>query len=169
MTPELTSLRSGGARVSSGPDSKQDYCTPWPLIFAIEAKFGPLRYDLAATAQNTRTPQFIGEETDSLSDECQWHELSDGWLWLNPPFKNLAPWARKCAEQCDLGAKILLLTAASVDSNWWAEHVHHQAHVYFLRPRVQFEGATAPFMKPLALSVYSREMQDDWYQSWRWK
>jgi hypothetical protein len=46
--------------------SKQDYGTPWPLIRAIEQRWGNLTIDLAATRENAKCGVFITPEEDSL-------------------------------------------------------------------------------------------------------
>jgi hypothetical protein len=49
----------GGARVSSGPDSKQDYKTQADLMAALVGRFGPITFDLAALAENTQSPNYF--------------------------------------------------------------------------------------------------------------
>lgn len=144
--------------------SKQDYETPWAFIRAVEARFGPLWFDLAADAKNTKSAAYFSELDDSLKQP--WHEMA-GLLWLNPPFANIAPWAKKCAEEARLGARILLLTPASVDSNWWDAYVHACAGVLFVNPRISFDGKN-PYPKPMALSCYNM-LPAGSYMPWRWK
>ncbi len=161
-------ISKGGARVSSGKDSKQDYETPWKLIYAIEGKLcRKFVIDLAATKENKKAPFFIPQDRDSLKIDWFIEAGSDLLCWLNPPFKVIGPWAEKCAIESAKGCKIVMLTPASVDSLWWSNFVHNKAHVLFLQPRVQFDGACDPFMKPLALSCYNLPMPER-YQPWRW-
>lgn len=40
--------------ISTGKDSKQDYATPWKLIYEVEDKIGPLCFDLAASEHNAK-------------------------------------------------------------------------------------------------------------------
>lgn len=171
MNNEPSVSPQGGARVSSGKDSKQDYETPLPFIRAVEVKFGLLGFDLAASGKNTKAFKWITEETNSLT--APWSNLpGTPPFWLNPPYKNIAPWAHKCHQESLKGANILLLVPASVDSNWWAEHVHKKAVVYFVNPRISFDGVS-PYPKPLALCQYDRKALSwaigDWYRPWRWK
>lgn len=145
-------------------ESKQDYATPWELIHALERRFGKFTIDLAANAENAKAPVWFNIEQDSLAQN--WSAIS-GNQWLNPPFKHIPPWAQKCnAEQCQ-GAKIFLLTPASVGSNWWDDYVHQKAYVLFPRPRIQFVGATDPYPKDCAISCYFYGMSG--YETWRWK
>ena len=147
-------------------NSKQDVGTPWGFIQAVVFRFGELGADLAATKANAKARMFIEPDVDSL--KCPWYAFyKDELLWLNPPFGLITPWAEKCAKESALGARILMLTPASVDSNWWANNVHGKAWVEFLSPRIQFEGSDDPFPKPLALSCYN--VCGVGYGCWRWK
>lgn len=163
------------ARVSSGSDSKQDYGTPPELIRAIEHKFGKIEVDLAASAGNTVAPVFVTPEMDSL--KLDWYQFRSKLCFLNPPFADIEPWAIKCAGASEL--KILFLTPASVDSNWWESWVHHRAYVKFLKPRLKFVGANNPYPKACSISCYgfhcdfrvanAGNSQTHWYEPWVWK
>lgn len=129
-----------GPRISSGSESKQDYTTPACFIAAVEERFGPICFDLAAHAGNTKHARWYGpdgEAEDSLTQP--WRDLA-GLLWLNPPFAEIAPWARKCASESARGAQIALLVPASVGSNWFHDHVAPFADTYLLNGRLSFDG-----------------------------
>ena len=152
--------------------SKQDYSTPKDFIDAVEKLFGPLAWDLACGETNNKAPNFYTEEDDSLSQD--WTKL-EGNLWLNPPFGKIAPWAKKCASSISCGKRILLLTPASVGSNWFRDYVYDKAlTVFALNPRLSFDGK-APFPKDCILSIYS-EKDDEYgmgntlgFKIWTWK
>lgn len=160
--------RIGGARISTGMGSKQDYGTPQPLVDALGRLFClPVDIDLAATSENTKAPLFITPEEDSLT--VPWFERFGKRLcFLNPPFSDIEPWAEKCFCESRRGLRILFLTPASVDSNWWDAHVHHVAKVLFIQPRIKFVGAKDPYPKPCTVSCFGLDLPD-WYQPWRWK
>jgi hypothetical protein len=148
--------------------SRQDYGTPQAFIDAVIGRFGPIAWDLAASAENNKAPgrNFIDEETDSLS--IPWNELpGDGWLWLNPPFGMSRQFAEKCAYEAMFGARILMLTPASVGSEWFNDFVKECAHVIALRPRITFEGEKDPYPKDLILSVYAYGLTG--FSTWRWR
>ncbi len=147
--------------------SRQDYGTPWDFIHAVEKRFGKIVCDLAAHAGNAKCDAYLTPEVDSLS--LPWADLyPSGTLWLNPEFSDLEPWAEKCAfESLTRHGLILLLTPASVGSNWFAAHVNRKAMVLGLSPRLQFEGTTAPYPKDLSLSVYGYGLSG--FDTWRWK
>lgn len=160
-------------RNRTGADSKQDYGTPLALIDAVQQKFGVIAFDLAASAENAIHPRFFSEADDALSKE--WNVArpdEDALLWLNPPFKHIEPWAKKCARQAaEHGVRIAMLTPASVGAQWFVDHVWQPfdqpwhtsefrrrspsrpraADVYFLTGRLTFVGATDPYPKDCML------------------
>lgn len=149
--------------------SKQDHETPADFLAAVVARFGPLHVDLACRRDNAKAPLYLTEEIDSLS--VGWARMFPGrTMWLNPPFNRIAPWAEKCAceaiELARTGGRILMLTPASVGSEWFTEHVHDRARVHPLSPRLTFVGQTQPFPKDCILSVYG-ELPG--FLPWRWK
>ncbi len=146
--------------------SKQDYGTPWELIHAVERRFGKLDVDLAARADNAKAPLFVTPQEDSLS--VGWAARFSGALgWLNPEFADIAPWARKCHQETQLGFRVIMLTPASVGANWFAEHVHGRALVLALSPRITFEGTKDPYPKDCMLSVFG--IGEKTFDVWRWK
>ncbi len=60
-----------------------------------------------------------------------------------------------------------MLTPASIDSNWFARHVNRKAFVLGLNPRVTFEGCSAPYPKPLMVSVFGLGLSG--FDTWRWR
>jgi|SRR5580693_2099451 phage N-6-adenine-methyltransferase len=153
--------------------SKQDYESPADFMSAVEYRFGALDVDLAAREDNAKAPIFITPEEDSLS--LAWGELvglygfDEMLAWLNPPFGHIAPWARKCLAETskNYGLRILLLTPASVGSNWFADSAHEQALVLFLNGRLQFVGTDAPYPKDCILTCYGFDQTG--YELWRWR
>lgn len=54
----MTIQIKGGARISTGADSKQDYQTPADFKAAVEGRFGRILFDLAAHAENALCPDY---------------------------------------------------------------------------------------------------------------
>lgn len=153
--------------------SKQDYSTPNDFLVAVRRILAieDFAIDLAADASNTVCKKFIDEKTDSLKDDVSWK--SEGWAFLNPPYKNIAPWAEKAWLQSKVdGAKVALLVPASVGANWWRCFVHKKALVLFLNGRLSFLENGDPYPKDLALLLYGftpiPEMLTD-YLIWDWR
>lgn len=152
-------------------ETEQSVGTPWEFIDAVEKRFGPLIYDLAADANNSKVREEFGgyfdEDADSLKQP--WAQLlPQGNLWLNPPFKDIAPWAEKCAlESRTRHGLILLLVPASIGSVWYSQHVLGQSVVLGLSPRMTFIGHDKPYPKDLMLCVYGYGLVG--HTSWRWR
>ncbi len=162
------------ARNRTGPDSRQDYPTPWQLVHAVEARFGRIHFDLAAGPENTKAPRFYSKGDDALTKS--WHATPgvprDGLQWLNPPFRHIDPWASKCAAEAQLGARVAFLVPASVGTQWFEDHVWktptgvYRSDIYFLAGRIVFEKD--PYPKDCMIAVFSR-MPLGVVEVWHWK
>lgn len=182
-----------GAAYARGK-SKTDYGTPEDLMAAVVDRFGPISFDLAAHAGNHKADRWYGpggEAEESLSQD--WTKLT-GNLWLNPPYDDIEPWARKCAASRGFRwekRRILFLVPASVGAIWFDEHVHGHALVLGLVGRLTFvntgvraavsqlglglpeepppeadEECEDPYPKDLILAVYS---EPPGFDTWRWR
>lgn len=157
--------------------SVQNYSTPADLILAIKRRFIPMLpqafdYDLAAEPENAKAVHFFTEEEDSLKQEWP-----PGNLWLNPPFENIGPWAKKCAQYVrspwKKWGRVFFLTPASVGSRWFADHVWCNAAVYALVGRPSFDSK-GPYPKDCMLSVFDRsaaflKWECGVFEPWDWR
>lgn len=140
--------------------------TPHDFFSALDAEFR-FAWDLAAHADNAKCARFITRIENSLIQP--WHQLAPGeWLFLNPPFADIAPWAKKCSEEMQLGAKIALLVPASVDSNWFRDYVERFAERRYLNPRLKFVGHTQAYPKPMMVCLFAPG-QVRTARQWEWK
>lgn len=151
--------------------SKQDYGTPPELVAAIERRFGALTWDLAATADNTvvadRFFSVGGLDGDALT--APWNFKRSDLLWLNPEFGGIgstwaplvARWTRKLPW-----LRVIMLTPASIGSEWFQRHVHRKALVLGLSPRLHFVGAKDPYPKDCMLSCFGFGVAG--FDVWRW-
>lgn len=168
-----------GAALNRG-GSEQTIETPDEFIEATEQRFGPIKFDLAATAANKKAEYYYGPDS-SLGEDAlamDWHRI-EWWengesrrklLWLNPPFDPVEPWVAKCAEEYQRGARILLLCRGSIDSNWWWQHIQPNAMVYALTPRIRFVGQSGNYPSPLVLCTFNvLGTPGGPIQRWRWR
>jgi DNA (cytosine-5)-methyltransferase 1 len=148
--------------------SKQTYGTPPEFIRAIERDFHVTRWacDLAADASNKICEMWYGPGSPVGVDSFQADWTLEGDLWLNPPFADIEPWARKCATTRRVG-RIFQLSPASIGTNWYAEIAHGRAHVVALAPRLTFVGETDAYPKDLMLLVWGPVKGGS--SCWRWK
>lgn len=140
------------ATAPRNPRKTQQVVGTDPKLFGILNFHFGFSIDLACTVDNQLCPRGITEAEDSLSQE--WHKLGPGYMWLNPPFNDCRTWAAKCHEESKKGARIVMLTPASVGSNWFRDHVYHVARVRFLTGRLKFVGHDKPFPKDCMISIY---------------
>jgi phage N-6-adenine-methyltransferase len=164
-----------GAAFHAG-SSKQDYGTPADFMAAVTERFGPIHFDLAAHTRNTKAKRFFTVHENALSKN--WGNVVLGQapanLWLNPPFANISPWAKKCRETSTIRARILFLVPAAVGSNWFAKYVHRHALVLVLNGRLTFDGTPInpktgkvdPYPKDCMLCVFGEKPGFD---IWRWR
>lgn len=150
--------------------SRQCYATPLDFIQAIEYRFGPLDFDLAATPKNAKATKFYTRQQNALRQT--WQPL-DYRFWLNPPYAHISPWASKCvvaSSTMKRRGSVFMLVPASVCAGWFRDHVWGKAYVNFLSPRLCFIPGE-PYPKDLMLCVYrrSRPKTDEMFVYWNWK
>jgi phage N-6-adenine-methyltransferase len=158
--------------------SEQVVVTPDCFMRAVEARFGPVSFDLAATQSNSKSgKQYYGPGSTlgENSLEQDWSTLV-GICWLNPPYgrtlearNGLEDWTAKAAAATISGHDcILILCPASVGSNWFVKNVWGKAKVYLLNGRITFEGHASPYPKDLMLLCYGVAPGVDVWR-WRWE
>lgn len=149
--------------------SRQDYQTPPEFLQALKNRLGILNFglDIAASPENAVCLEYITEEMNALDESQVW--CSDGWAFCNPPYANITPWVRKAFEESRHPlTQIAMLVPASVGANWWLNHVHNKAYVYFLNGRLTFIGETTPYPKDCAILLYASFLQGG-YKVWDWR
>lgn len=168
---------AAGTTRRKGRASKQDWRTPPDVLAAIKERFGAIAIDLACDASNSVAPKGLDfPRVNSL--EIAWSELyPNEVMFLNCPFDDIESWAEKCATEAskiaELGGegKIILLTPASVASNWFVDYVYGSALVLPLAPRLTFlesDGTPAkdPYPKDCMLSVFG---EPPGFEPWRYR
>lgn len=157
------------ASIGKRDPTKQGHRTPPEFLRAVEARFGKIVFDLAATFGDQATgpngPCWTPDH-DSLTRNWgdQYHK---GVHWLNPPYSNIRPWVAKLDSECrDLPRWTLCLVPASMGSKWWERHVLGKCFALGVT-RMQFVGSTAPYPKDLALLCYGFGVSGHGF--WDWK
>ncbi len=134
--------------------SNQAHPTPREFICAIEGRFDLIEIDLAATKTNAKAGRFLSPKENSLKQD--WAALLKGKLgYLNPPFDPITPWVDKCVEEAVKGARIVLLSRASIDTAWFWKMLPH-CTVYALSPRIKFVGSKQGYPNPAAVEQPAR-------------
>jgi phage N-6-adenine-methyltransferase len=149
--------------------SKQDWQTPDDFLSAVQERFGMLEFDLAAAdGQEVLKLSHFTLKQDSLLQP--WPAREGKLCWLNPPFKNIAPWAAKCAEHVGAEGAILMLTPASIGTEWYRIFAWNSALTIGVNPRITFKGCTTTYPKDLMLTCWGRRfLATPSFEVWRWK
>ena len=187
--PVATNVSLDGPRKSiintatRGDEEKQSIATPWAFIHALGHRFGtPVDFDLAAEPATSKAvplaPHFTNYanhftvEVDALAQDWERLEVPRGrdmvraqLAFLNPPFANIGPWARKVADCRWLTRWTVMLAPASYSTDWFLEL--RGKVVLDAIPRIQFEGATHLYPKDLVLVVAGFGMVGAGYWDWR--
>lgn len=155
--------------------SVQEVGTPKSLITAIEHRFGKLRWDLAASHDNAKCLHYFTLEKEVPRGCSAFNHITcdalkvdwpvEGLCYLNPPFSDLAPWARKAYEESQKGAKVFLLTPLTC-SRWHQKWIYGKAYILQLTPRLVFENHTASFPKDLQLAFFNSGIRGT--EIWDW-
>lgn len=147
--------------------SRQDYATPWDFIFALAKRFGPMKVDLASSKEHAKCSDYITKEEDSFS--VDWiRRIGSKNAFLNPPFSDITPWAKKCAEfgEQSFRGRVFLLVPASVGANWFVDYVHGRAYVLALQGRLTFVGEKDPYPKDCMVCLFGAGVHG--FDVWNW-
>ena len=160
---ELEPVKKTGAANNRG-GSEQVVGTPPELILAVQARWGVLDFDLAATEENAVCSLYFTEEDDSLS--IVW---PSGLNWLNPPYKEIGKWVKKAHLETERNpqCRVIMLIPASVSTNWYRDYVQGKALCVPIR-RPKFVGQKNVIAKDMMLVVYG-EPRVGWSPQWNWK
>jgi hypothetical protein len=96
-----------------------------------------------------------------------------GFGWLNPPFADICPWAKRCLETAAAGGQIAFLVPAAVGSNWFRDYCDPKTtgmtHVLFLNGRLAFMPDKPKWLYPkdCMLVLYGYGYQS--YEVWNWR
>jgi hypothetical protein len=154
----------------------------------VEARFGKIALDCAAHERNHVCPAWLGP--GGIAEDALTSRLDglpgvpgDGLRWLNPPFANIAPWAKFAARESAAAMCVLaFLVPASIGSNWYWDHVNGSALTLSVG-RMNFvfrngetevpacfdaKGKPTPFQKDLMLCVFGIGGAGR-LERWRWK
>lgn len=153
-----------------GDEDKQAIATPWAFIHALEQRFGvPVDFDLAAADDTKKvgTSAWFGPGSAFGEDAlvADWLLPDTKLAYLNPPYANIGPWARKVVDCRWLKRFTVMLVPASYSTDWFLQL--DGKVVRDAIPRIQFEGATHLYPKDLTLVVAGFGLVGAGYWDWR--
>ena len=127
-------------------EQKQSWMTPSWLMIEIR-KCWNIALDAACSIKARRRKawrglQFITPEQDAL--QTQWK--TEGWVFCNPPYKNLLPWINHALQQLDHCQGIVMLLpnysnlyGPSWNPKWWQIVLTTASHIYYGGIHLAFE------------------------------
>lgn len=125
------------------PLSSNEFGTPQKVFDLFDDEFH-FEWDLACRKSNTKCKKgLFVEDMDSLL--VDWHQLSDGWLWCNPPYSPLKPWVVKAQKEFLKGAKIVMLIPPFLGSQYFSDVIPSEIRI--IKGRVAFIGSDGVPMK----------------------
>lgn len=134
--------------------SQQNSATPWEFMESVECRFDiEFGFDIACTTEDAKAPDgyYFDKGVDALVQN--WSDIRATNSWLNPPWKKINKFAKKCAElrQYDRTmaltndgvvmvptTRVISLWNAGVGSKWMFDYVWGNSAVYVLSPRITF-------------------------------
>lgn len=101
--------------------------------------------DVAATKENTKCVEFFTKEDDALKQD--W---SGRICWCNPPYSNIASFAKHFSDNSYKGA---MLVPSRTDTKWFHSYIWYDCQpregvrIHFIKGRLKFGGSknSAPF------------------------
>ena len=130
--------------------NKEDWATPQDFFDALNAEFH-FTLDPCASVENHKCPRYYTKEQDGLKQDWS-HEV----VFCNPPYgRAIGDWVKKCWEECQKGAVIVLLIPARTDTSYFHDYVLNKAEIRFVRGRLKFGNSNqgAPF--PSMVCIYN--------------
>jgi phage N-6-adenine-methyltransferase len=125
-----------------------EWRTPDPLFWGINAMFGPLALDLFADESNAKCEAFYTAADNALTQDwsARLAELN-GVAFANPPYSRASQYDGQyitgmrhilayAAEMRERGGRYVFLVKAATGEIWWPERADHVA---FIRGRVGYE------------------------------
>ena len=78
-------------------------------------------------------------------------------VFCNPPYgRELTKWVKKCHDEGQNGATVVMLIPARTDTRWFHDYIYNKAEIRFIKGRLKFGNSksSAPF--PSMLIIYKK-------------
>ena len=135
--------------------ARSDWRTPNQILAAIVATIGKIALDPCASSYKRHhfAAVNLSKSRDGLKHSAPWPRRAV--TFVNPPYgREIVAWAKLAAEQAKLGAKIVMLVPARVDTQWWRLLLEQEPLILFLGNRIRFVGAPDLAMFPSAIVTF---------------
>jgi site-specific DNA-methyltransferase (adenine-specific) len=122
-----------------------EYGTPEWLFDLLDQEFH-FNFDAACNHDNAKCGVCSGDSLD-ISWVHGAGTMSEGRVWLNPPYSKIAAFMKKAYEESQKGALVVCLIPVRSDTRYWHDYVMKAQEIRFVKGRLKFgDSATgAPF------------------------
>lgn len=119
-----------------------EWATPQNFFDELNKEFG-FTYDVCATKENAKCPNYYTKEQDGLL-QCWDYET----IWCNPPYgREIGKWVKKASEA--EGGVVVMLLPARTDTRYFHQYIYKEPNVEirFIKGRLKFGDGknSAPF------------------------
>lgn len=135
--------------------SKTDeWATPQAFFDELNKEFN-FTLDPCATHENAKCPRYFTKEENGLLQSWKGERV-----FCNPPYgKQIGEWVKKCAEEAEAGALVVMLIPARTDTKYFHDYIYQKAETRFIKGRLKFNDCGKPAPFPSMVVVMRRAQQ----------
>ena len=122
--------------------NSNEWATPTDFYKELDAEFH-FNLDPCSAHENAKCEHHYTIDNDGLTQKWGGRKV-----FCNPPYgREIGRWVRKCYEESQRGATVVMLIPARTDTAWFHDYIYGKAEIRFIRGRLHFnESASgAPF------------------------
>ena len=119
-----------------------EWATPMAFFKELDKEFH-FTLDPCSTHENAKCEKHYTKEDDGLKQD--WGGQS---VFCNPPYgRELPKWVKKCYDESQKGALVVMLIPARTDTRWFHDWIYGKAEIRFIKGRLKFGDSkqSAPF------------------------
>ncbi|MCK4830548.1 hypothetical protein KA005_83290, partial [bacterium] len=113
--------------------------TPKSVVRRLQHLIGmQFDIDLCAEPHTAKAANYFTEDDDSLS--LDWNKFTYTCAWLNPPYSDITPWAKKAHVSAKMGMIIVGCLPDDRSVGWYQDWVEDKAAIIYVPDkRISFE------------------------------
>lgn len=119
-----------------------EWATPQAFYNELNKEFH-FTLDPCATVENAKCEKFYTEQQNGLLQSWK-GEI----VFCNPPYGRQLPlWVKKCCEEAENGATVVMLIPARTDTKYFHKYIYNKHEIRFIKGRLHFNDSkqAAPF------------------------
>lgn len=132
---------------------------------------------MSSKRQNWRTPKLVYNELNKEFcfdfDPCLFETntihikdmLGSSWngksIFVNPPYKYLALWIKKCHDECTKGKTVVMLIPSRTDTKAFHDYIYNKAELRFIKGRLCFDDSGKPAPFPSMVVIFRESVKEN--------